>query len=127
MSRTIRLGFALVIVAIWVLMLSILTLPANALGWPSARSRYIRQVYHDINSYGLILGAYAKHPPAGSTGQEDAMYVIRGEADIVIVEEKLARYAKRDAERADVEDALRQLARDIEDVPAENEQNRSKI
>lgn len=127
MTNRERFTLSLLIWVAWVLVMLASAPKAPALGLHrNARARYVRQVYYDLQKYGLMLGAYAAHPPDGSTAQEDAMYVTRGECDIVIVEEKLARYAHQYGEKADVESALKNLARDIEDAPVPNDHDQGK-
>lgn len=105
-------------VAIWAAILFILASSAGASPFHhGARQKYVRQVYKELASYAIILGDYQAHPPDDSTEQEDSMYVTRGECDIVIVEERVQRYAHGDIAKEAVEEALKNLARDIEDTP----------
>lgn len=121
-----RLFIAALIVALWLIFLD-LSLPANALLFHNARRAYVKHVLQELKEYGAIVGQYQAHPPQASTEAEDAMYVTRAQWDMVLVEDRLRQYASsgEESDKHAVEGCLKQLERDIEDVPAYDD-NRSK-
>ena len=95
---------------------------------PSAKSSLIKSTEKGIKDAALYLGEYSANPPAFTTTRADSAYVLRGEEDIVIVEEALQFYKHGQCGSELVIRALKQLQRDLEDIPpAQTEDTRGKL
>ncbi len=77
----------------------------------SPRNAYVAEVNHELRQAAHHLGTCPVANEAGS------LYVTRGELDIMLVRAALRRYQHGHALQQAVAALLRQLSRDIEDVP----------
>lgn len=95
----------------------LLCLPlAGATIHPSHR-KYHNEVVGILKQYGREVRAYeSKHPDDISNG-EVAMYSLRANTDTYLVLLELGQYDKHAIPQEEVDAALNQLSRDVEDTP----------
>lgn len=84
---------------------------------PSHRSQVVRDTLSELKRAAATVGEYQHNPPMLTSGNDDAMYVMRAEADITVALRTLSRYKHHQVSEQDLRSVVSQLERDLEDIP----------
>lgn len=84
---------------------------------PVSRKAFVKETNKILSQYNEELVAYGQAYHPGVDGWEIGLYVQRAMVDFLLVETDLQLYTQHKRTQDDVSTSLRQLSRDIEDVP----------
>lgn len=83
----------------------------------SHRADVIKATESELGRAAATVGDYQRNPPMLTAAQDDAMYILRAEADISIAQHALRGYKRHQLTEQDLRSSMAQLERDLEDLP----------